>query len=472
MKTFSRRAFLKITALTGAAAALTACSTDIDDLLYWYNTEEGIDDIPVQLYGTVTDAGEVVSSMVIDLGSHATVSGVDVDTFTVHAVNELGDIIEGTDIISYGDYDIDRKIVAARAEGSKIIIEFDRSEGATLCYASSARNYPGDLTYTITQNKPIEVVSTHLLGNIVSASATVTGTYTCDSSVIDEETAKFESVLVPGGINYQIYAPKGAKKLVVWFHGNGEGDMLNSNNNVAQIRANRGAVAWATDEVQAILGGAAVIAFQAPSTWYYAQNDGLLDKAANEINAVIADKGIDPTKVLVSGCSAGGYMTTRMLIAHPELFAAAIINCPALNVADARGGETPTDAELAKVKTCGVPVWLVQGVTDSVVTTAECSQRLFNTLTAGAKLTETRVKQADPNNSDFVTYETADGTYKLSLYDTTADNKLRFAEDYDLDGVTTEVQYSNHWSWIYSLNNNPQDAKGVHVINWGASYIQ
>jgi len=74
--------------------------------------------------------------------------------------------------------------------------------------------------------------------------------------------------------------------------------------------------------------------------------------------------------------------------------------------------------------------------------------------------------------SDFVTYETADGTYKLSLYDTTADNKLRFAEDYDLDGVTTEVQYSNHWSWIYSLNNNPQDAKGVHVINWGASYIQ
>ena len=51
-----------------------------------------------------------------------------------------------------------------------------------------------------------------------------------------------------------------------------------------------------------------------------------------------------------SGCSAGGYMTTRMLIAYPDLFAAAMINCPALDVADARGGETPTDAELASIK--------------------------------------------------------------------------------------------------------------------------
>jgi poly(3-hydroxybutyrate) depolymerase len=68
--------------------------------------------------------------------------------------------------------------------------------------------------------------------------------------------------------------------------------------------------------------------------------------AADEINAVIEQYGIDPAKVLVSGCSAGGYMTTRMIIAHPELFKAAMINCPAYSVADDRGGETPTDEEL------------------------------------------------------------------------------------------------------------------------------
>ncbi len=36
-------------------------------------------------------------------------------------------------------------------------------------------------------------------------------------------------------------------------------------------------------------GGAHVMAFQAPDTWYYAQNDGLLEKAYNEINEVIKD---------------------------------------------------------------------------------------------------------------------------------------------------------------------------------------
>lgn len=467
MKTFSRRMFLKATAVTGAAVALSACSADCEIIRNWLG-RNGKSGYGVQLYGTVTDAGEVVSSLVIDLGDTVKVTGVDKDTFTVHAVNKLGDIIEGTDIISYGDYEIDRKIIAAKVEGQKIILSFDQSEGATLCYASTARNYPGDLTYTITQNKPVTLTAAD--GTVIKGE--FTGTYTCDNSVINEETDKFESVLVPGGINYQIYAPEGAKKLVVWFHGNGEGDMLESNNNVAQIRANRGGVAWATEEFQQILGGAVVVAFQAPSTWYYAQNDGLLDQAAKEINEIVAAKGIDPTKVIVSGCSAGGYMTSRMLIAHPELFAAAIINCPALNVADDRGGETPTDEELQQIRACGVPIWLVQGETDGVVTTAECSQRLFNILTEGTDVTEISIQQEDPNNSNFTTYETADNKYKLSLYETTESGTLRFAEDYDCDGVTTEVQYSNHWSWIYSLRNNPQAADGTHVVNWAAGYIQ
>lgn len=468
MKTFSRRLFLKGAAAVGSAAALSACTTDISSIQNWLKKEKKTG-YGVQLYGTVTDAGEVVSSLVIDLGNTTKVTGVDVDTFTVHAVNklELGNLAKEGEVTSYGDYEIDRKIVGAKTEGQKIILTFDQSEGATMCYTSEARNYPGTISYTITQNKPVTLTAAD--GTVLNGE--FTGTYTCDSSVINEETAKFTSVLVEDGINYQLYVPAGAKKLVVWFHGNGEGDMLGSNNNVAQIRANRGGVAWATDEFQSILGGAAVMALQAPSTWYYAQNAGLLDKAANEINAVIAANGIDPAKVIVSGCSAGGYMTTRMLIAHPELFAAAIINCPALNVADARGGETPTDAELAQVKACNVPVWLVQGETDSVVATAECSQRLFNILTEGADVSSTVIWQADPNDSGFTTYETADNKYKLSLYETTAEGKLRFAEDYDCDGVTTEVQYSNHWSWIYSLNNNPQAADGTHIVNWAAGYI-
>ena len=165
-------------------------------------------------------------------------------------------------------------------------------------------------------------------------------------------------------------------------------------------------------------------------------------------------------------------MTTRMIIAHPDLFQAAIINCPAYNVASDRGGETPTDEELAAVKESGVPIWLVQGRTDSVVTTEECSQRLFAILTEGAEITETAVKQELEQYSDFTTYETADGKYKLSLYDTTEEDKLRFAEDYDQNGEWEEVQYSSHFSWIYSLLNNPQAADGTRIVDWAAGFVK
>ncbi|WP_294579345.1 LPXTG cell wall anchor domain-containing protein, partial [uncultured Thomasclavelia sp.] len=64
----------------------------------------------------------------------------------------------------------------------------------------------------------------------------------------------------------------------------------------------------------------------------------------------------------------------------------------------------------------------------------------------------------------------SDDKYKLSLFETTADDKLMFAEDYDQDGVDTLVTYSNHWSWIYTLNNIPQDSDGTHIWDWAVNY--
>lgn len=434
------------------------------------------DSYDCQLYGVVTDAGEVVSKMVIDYGASKKVSGVDKDTFTVHAKASTEAIRQGTNDTSYGDYDKDRTIVKVEVDGQYVTVYFiqgedGQAEGATLAYLSSGRNYPADLTYTITQNKPITITAAD--GRLISDN--YVANYTCDNSVINPETEKFESVIVPNGINYQYYDAKDADSLIVWFHGNGEGDYLASGNNVAQMLANRGTVAWATDETQDIFGGAHVMSFQAPDTWYYAQNDGLLEKAYNEINEVIKAKGIDPNKVFVSGCSAGGYMTTRMLIAYPDLFASAMINCPALDVASLRGGETPTDEELASLKNSDTAIWLVQGKTDSSVKTEDCSLRLFNILTEGQNLKTTTYQQE--LNSDFTTSETEDGKYKLSLYETvpvtvdgTTSNKLEFAEDYDQDGIDALVQYSDHWSWIYTLNNNPKDAAGVTIMSWAASY--
>ena len=430
-----------------------------------YVEEEAKDIYPVELHTEVTDAGQVVSKMVIDYGSSYKVSGVTKDTFIVHAKASTEAIREGTDLTA-GDYDIDRKIVKVETDGQYVTVYFDMSEGATLSYLSAGRNYPADLTYTVIQNSPITLTAAdgRVIDDMYSA------IYTADTSnMIDKETSKFQSVIVDGGINYQYYDAQEGDSLIVWFHGNGEGDYNNSQNNVAQMLGNRGTVAWATDEAQDIFGGADVMAFQAPDTWYYAQRDGLLEKAYNEIQEVIKTKGIDPDKVYVSGCSAGGYMTTRMLIAYPDLFKAAMINCPALDVASERGGQTPTDEELASLKNSDTAIWLVQGETDSSVATDECSKRMFNILTDGRNdiTTSTHYQEIA---SDFTTYETSDNKYKLSLYETTDDDKLMFAEDYDQDGVETLVEYSNHWSWIYTLNNNPQDSDGTHIWQWAANY--
>ena len=309
-----------------------------------------------QLYGEVTDAGQVVSKVVIDYGATRKVTNVDEGTFKVHVkgTNPEGYNVPA-DEISYNAKELDRTIVKVEVKGQYVTLYMDMNEGATLTYlATGGRNIPLDIEYTITQVKPVTLTAAD--GTVVESN--FTGNYTCDNTIIDSETVKFKSEIVEDGINYQYHQGKN-DSLIVWFHGNGEGDYNGSQNNVAQMLANRGTVAWASDEAQAIFGDAHVMAFQAPDTWYYAQNDGLLEKAYNEINEVIKAKNIDPDKVFVSGCSAGGYMTTRMLIAYPDLFAAAMINCPALDVADARGGETPTDAELASIKNSDTAIWLV-----------------------------------------------------------------------------------------------------------------
>ncbi len=418
------------------------------------------------LCGTVTDAGQVVSMIIIDYGKNFRAEGVTADTFTVHAKASNPEYIPA-DQMSFGIGESDRTVVKVETIGQSVCLYLDQATGATLSYLyPGSRNIPVVLDYTITQNTPVTL--TDAKGNVLDAAyqGTVSVPY---NTVTDIETFRFESVTGSKGINYQFFDAGKADTLIVWFHGNGEGDFASSGNNVAQMLANRGTVAWATDDAQKIFGGAHVMAFQAPDTWYYAQKDGLLEAAHDEIMEVVKDKRIK--KIYVSGCSAGGYMTTRMIINYPDLFDAAMINCPALDVADARGGETPTDDELESIRHSRTAIWLVQADDDTTVRTADCSVRLFNILTEGEPRLTTSVEQN--LISDYTTEETDSGKYKLTLYKTVmgddGTSKIVVPEDYDLDGVYTETQYSNHWSWIYTLRNNPTDAEGTSIWEWAAA---
>ena len=421
--------------------------------------------VKAELYAKVEDNGQAIHKVVLDYGVE--VSGVDVDTYTIHANTSSADVPKADGEMAFGDFNADRKIVSVKVDGTKVEILLDENDGAagTLSYyLLGARNVPTTINYTVTQNKPVTTAT----GTIENPTIVV------DNTVRDEEVSKF--VAVDDVIDYQFYEAPEGDSLIVWFHGNGEGDYVlgdyATHNNMAQVLANRGTVAWATDEAQEIFGGAHVMSFQAPSHWYNSINNGLLEDAYNEIMDVVEKYGVDEEKIFVSGCSAGGFMSTRMIIAYPDLFAAAMINCPALDIANARAGEgitnaTPTDEELKSILDSKTAIWLVQGTTDASVKPEDCSIRMFNILSEGAETIETRVDQEI--QSGYTTTETKDGKYKLSLYDTTETGKLMFAEDFDQDGTATYTEFSNHWSWIYTLRNNPTDASGTNIWTWAAA---
>ncbi len=443
--------------------------------------EETTDAYEATFAGVVTDAGEYVDSMTIDFGNQ-TISGLDKDTFSVYMTSTVDYGAAKGQPYAYFDASKPLPVVKTEVDGGTVKVYFDQTAAPVLTWLAEGRNYPAILSFTIEQNKPLQTILAD--GKALDFTASYFSEATSWADLENEELAKFENV--QDEINYQFH--KGTNdKLIVFFHGNGEGDFptKDTNNNVAQILANRGGAAWVS-EAQEVFGDASVMAFQAPNMWYFAIKDGLLAPVYNEIQAVIAENGINPDEVYLSGASAGGFMSTRMIIAYPDLFKAAMINCPALDAANARSDTTtaiPTDSEIASIKDSKTAIWLVQGETDSSVDPELCSKRIWNLITDESVVTEKTYEGTAGIASGFTTYETTDGKYKLSLYETfdlgevtgisgekRLGGKLKFAEDYDQDGVLTEVKYSDHWSWIYTLRNNPEAADGKHIWNWAVDY--
>ena len=419
-----------------------------------------------QLFSIITDSGEVINKVIINYPKNMLPIEITSNSYTVNAKSYIQAGEQKGKLL----YNINRNIVKTETKNNQVILYLLESEGFTLTFLEDKqRNYPAKLKYTITQNTPIKTSTNKIIKNAI---------YTWDKKIINNELSKFK--FIKDSINYQFYDAGISDKLIIWFHGNGEGGFDNFTDNTVHIRANRGAVAWTSETAQKIFNKAHVAAFQVLDTWFYAEKDNLLEIVYNEIRKISDTYNIN--KIIVSGCSAGGYMSTRMLIKYPDLFAAAIIICPALDVANIKGGRTPTAEELYKIKQSKTAIWLVQGETDGIVETKECSEYMFNILTKDEKIITTKIKQE--LNSDFTTYETQDNKYKLSIYDTVDkklitdllgkkrySGKLEFAQDYDQDGIYTVEQDIDHSSWIYVLNNNTKSSDGTTIMDWASSYI-
>ncbi|AXK46679.1 prolyl oligopeptidase family serine peptidase [Brachybacterium saurashtrense] len=367
----------------------------------------------------VLDGGEQVVSLTVRSSALASVApeSLTAGTFAVH--------VRATSPLDGGlAYEQDRVVTGVHWSGSDAVLELEHGEGVagggTLLY-TSGRNVQLDLEYTLTQLQP--------LSHRGNGAAVEFETFT-QGDLVSPEVDAFSYHQVEDGLKYRLFSPSARrgtgrdKALVVWLHGGGEGGLLTGGNdyydNETTLRANRGALGFATAEAQEIFGGAYVLAPQSTSAWMQ-DGDGFAPQIQAVIDEVVARERIDPDRIHVTGCSNGGYMTLKMVAEQPEQFTSQVPICGA--VSGPGGTFHLSDETLSSL--ASTPTWLVAAANDTTIDAQQHTVRF---------------------------HELIDGSI-LSLYPTV-----------EWDGY----EFPGHWSWIYVARNDPQE-QGVHLWEWMAA---
>lgn len=240
-------------------------------------------------------------------------------------------------------------------------------------------------------------------------------------------------------LTYGYYAPKGRKlPLVIWLHGAGEGGKDPS----IAFLGNK-ASALLSDEFQQAMGGAAYVLLpQTPTFWLqyneagdWGNNPGVpsvyTQTLKELIDAFVAEHPqIDTNRILIGGCSNGGYMTVNMAIQYPGYFAAAYPICEAYKDSGI------TEEQLAALK--DLPMWFVYAENDTTVDP---------TIYEAPTLARLKAVDAKVHTSIFA-----------DVHDTTGLYKGTEGEPY---------QYMGHWSWLYFFNREcKDDITGEDLWTW------
>jgi pimeloyl-ACP methyl ester carboxylesterase len=379
----------------------------------------------------VLDGGEQVTSVTLRTAHVGPIdpASLTTDTFTVHA-KATSPIPVAADDVIYSEYDLDRPVTGVRLDRhGDIVLDLAHGEGqvggGTLGYiVGKGRNVVLDLVYTITQNAPIAL---RHRGSIRFHSFV-------QGRLSDREVDAFRYRVSDSGMNYRLYVPRRGHRshavggrthpLIVWLHGGGEGGLPHDGyyDNETPLRANRGALGFATPQAQQIFGGAYVVAPQSTTFWL---EDG--PRFAPLIREIIDDLvrryPIDRDRIHVVGCSNGGYMTLEMASVYRHLFAAAVPICSVIEPFPFGSDGPPmiTDGALRRIDT---PTWLVASRDDPTVP-VEANTVHAHELIPGSRMT---------------------------LYDHV---------------VWNGHQFDGHWSWIYVARNDPS-IHGTRIWQWMA----
>ena len=203
--------------------------------------------------------------------------------------------------------------------------------------------------------------------------------------------------------------------LLIWLHGGGEGGTDPTIPLLGNLATN-----YASDAIQAIFDGAYVLVPQTPGAWMHnaqgVMTSGKEDDVYNvPLMALIRDyvkshPGIDAERVYVGGCSNGGYMALKLMLQHPDYFAAGFISALAYQ------SQYLTDAQLKGI--ARLPIWFVHSADDQTTVASQTVLPVYERLkAAGAR------------------------DVHLSYYDHVVD----VTGFYGGDGY----RYNGHWSWVY-----------------------
>lgn len=386
-------------------------------------------EINFDLQSTVYDNGEAIDTIILNIsGLNIDENSITKDMFNIKAQsstvytaeqeNEFFGLNSEHGLQHLGLYgSTSRNVESVDIKEGKIILHLSMNDDGkgTLDFTANTKTFKGcnslmNIVYTI---DPVRL-------NLKNGTTAVFN-FKQNKGIKNDEIEKFNDGEY-NGFKYQFYTPENAndgKKhpLIVWFHGGGESGYRGLHyNNVSQLKANRGAVAFVTDKAQDIFGGAYVLAPQTPHEW----SESLTD-AKKLIDKTIAENNVDTSRIYVYGCSAGGYMALDMVTHNPNFFAAVVATCPAIdqqNIKTYGQGREITDDEL---KSINIPIWLVQAKDDTTVKYEESALRVYNLLKdEGAILT---------------TYETG-----------------------------------GHSSWIHTAKNEPSH-NGEHVWQWTSKQV-
>ena len=249
-------------------------------------------------------------------------------------------------------------------------------------------------------------------------------------------------------LSYGSFEPESTSNktpLIIWLHGGGEGGTDPSIALVANKATN-----YATDEIQAFFGEAYVLAPQTPTFWMQSQSgdytrgdtDDIYNKALFDLieSYVAKHPKIDTDRIYIGGCSNGGYMSLKLILEHPNYFAAGYISALAYQ------NQYITDEQIELIK--NVPIWFVHSKDDTTTVPDETVVPLYERLiSAGA-----------PN-------------VHFSFYNHVV----------DLTGFYggKEYYFPGHWSWIYSHANDANfdfnqkpvliNDRGVTIMEWLAA---